>query len=201
MATPLAHGIVGLAAGQFHGPVGWGRSWRWYAFAIIAANAADLDFVPGLLVGDINRYHQLMSHSLIAAVVFGVLVWLFMRRRTEAPVRLGLLSGIIYASHLLLDGFTYDGSSPVGVPLLWPFSQAYFHAPWTLFEGVGHGVPGESFTVVMAYIFSWKNLGILAFDTAVLLPILGAAWYFGQGRSRGWRRVRAVEGSTRAGNR
>ena len=45
--------------------VGWPR----LLLAIVLANAADLDMIPGILVGEPNRYHHVgFSHSLLFAV-------------------------------------------------------------------------------------------------------------------------------------
>ena len=57
MASPLGHGLMGVAVGRLSGVKSAGPSWRWYASAMIGANVPDLDFFPGLLIGDINRFH------------------------------------------------------------------------------------------------------------------------------------------------
>ncbi len=78
----------------------------------------DLDFVPGLLSGNINTFHQRPTHSLVAALAFGGMAALvtrwFRARRTQA----GLRGTVIYASHLLLDFFCQDSRPPYGQPLL-----------------------------------------------------------------------------------
>jgi inner membrane protein len=183
MATPLGHSIVGLATGRMAGDVGRRSPWRWYAFAVIAANAADFDFIPGLLAGDANRFHQLASHSILAAVVFGLLTGLVVRGRVAKPVGLGFAAGLVYATHLLLDCLTFDGRPPVGIPLLWPFSDETFIAPVTVFNGVMHGVPGEGLGAVLGQIFSLHNLGVLALETAILMPLAALVWYLARARA------------------
>ena len=176
MATPVGHSIIGLACGRFYGSTTIGPSWRWYLFAIVAANAADFDFLPGLLIGDINRYHQLASHSILVALLFGGLVTLAAWRHTSNPVKWGVLSSIIYATHLVVDCFTNDIRAPHGIPLFWPFSQEHFIMPVTLFGGVKHGVPGQSISVVIGEIFSWHNFKGIALEVVVLSPLLILSW-------------------------
>lgn len=174
MATPLGHGLAGIAVGVLgHGSV---PSRRWYLFAAVAGNAADLDLVPGLLSGDVNRFHQLASHSLLAAVLFGAGVALVLRRRHAAALRVGCVASAMYASHLLLDFFTRDARAPFGLPLLWPLSNEHFISPWSLFGGVRHGVPGDGLGTVLGEILSWQNLGQLGLEALVLGPVLLLFW-------------------------
>ncbi len=174
LATPLGHGLAGIAVGAFgRGSV---PPWRWYLFAAVAGNAADLDLLPGLLVGDINRFHQLASHSLLAAVLFGAGVALVLWRRRAAATRFGFVAGVMYATHLLLDLFTRDARAPFGLPLLWPFSSQHFIVPWPLFGGVRHGVPGDGLGTVVGEILSWENLGQLGMEALVLGPVVLVCW-------------------------
>jgi hypothetical protein len=190
MATPIGHSLMGIACGRLFEIRGESRSWRWFLFAVVAANAADFDFLPGLLVGDINRFHQGVSHSLLAAILFGSLTAVFARPLSESPIRIGMAGGAIYASHLFLDLFNNDVRAPFGLPLLWPFS-VHVLSPWPLFWGVKHGVPGDDFQTVLGQLFSWHNIGSLAMETVMLSPFL-----FLTGRlRRGWTRPRSAEAS------
>ncbi len=142
----------------------------------MAANAADLDFIPGLLIGNINQFHQGASHSLLAAVLFGGIVTLMMRPFCAMAVRIGMVSVGLYASHLFLDFFSRDIRAPFGQPLLWPFSSEHFISPWSIFGGVQHGVPGDDVSTFLAQLFSWHNLGVLGLEVLLLLPILLLVW-------------------------
>ncbi len=184
MATAVAHSIVGLAGGHLAGRGVLGSKWRWYLFAVVAANAADFDFLPGLLVGDANRYHHFASHSIFAALLFGFLVALAVVGRYKHPLKLGVVSAIIYATHLLLDFFTGDARAPYGIPLFWPISDEHFIASFTIFGGVKHGVPGQDVAVVMQEIFSRHNLKVLLYEAVVLAPILVISWITAAFRTR-----------------
>jgi len=175
MSTPLGHGIIGLALGRLGGGARPRRTGLWLGFAVIAAGAADLDFLPGILAGDANLYHQQASHSLLAAVVFGLVVAGVTWGRVSRPAAVGTLAALIYASHLLLDCLTTDGRPPFGLPLLWPFSDTHFISPFTPFHGVRHGVPGDSLHSVIGDIFSLHNLRVLAVEALWTLPVLGVS--------------------------
>ena len=178
MATPIAHSLFGLACVRL-GNTHWrAPAWRWYLFAIVAANAPDLDFIPGLLVGDINRFHQGPTHSLTAALLFGVFATLAARWLQSKPLHVGILGTALYSSHLLLDFFCRDGRPPFGQPLLWPFTDTHWIAPQPLFSGgIKHGVPGDSLVVFIQNVFSWHNLGVMAMEAVILLPLLLISWY------------------------
>lgn len=188
MASPVGHVVLGLAVARGTGPVhaperdGIGQDirgarvgppWLLPALAAFAAVAPDLDFLPGILVGDPNRYHQLQSHTIVAALAAGVTVgagaWVF---RLRSAAVLGVSVGIAYASHLLLDYFTHDPRAPFGIPLFWPLSSDHFTSPWSLFRGILHGVPGQGLTQVLGEIFSLHNLVAVGIELGATLPVL-----------------------------
>ena len=179
MASPFGHTLLGIALGRVNRRA-TGAAWVWwYAFAALAANLPDADFVPGLLVGDINRYHQMMSHSLTAVLVFAAGAWIASRATPahRQAGRLALMSGALYGSHLVLDFFTRDRRAPFGQPLLWPFSRQAYISPWTPFGGIRHGVPGESMGVFLGNLASWHNLSVIALEAMTLLPLVGLSWW------------------------
>lgn len=177
MATPFGHTLMGLAVGQLGAPRSLTVSWRWYLFAIVAANAADLDFLPGLVVGDMNRYHHLASHSLGATAIFGIAVWLIVRRFSERAIQVAALGALMYSSHILVDYISEDSRLPYGIPVFWPLSEQFYVSPWTVLGGVKHGVPGDALSTVMHHIFSWHNLTTLGIEAIVVLPVFVAAWW------------------------
>ncbi|MBQ7251263.1 MAG: metal-dependent hydrolase [Kiritimatiellae bacterium] len=95
---------------------------RLLAVAAFLACLPDWDYLPGLLVGELNRYHQLFTHSLaFCAVASAVAARALRRTRLRPPA----VAAIVF-SHLLLDLLTEDARPPVGIPLLWPFSDRPF---------------------------------------------------------------------------
>ena len=92
------------------------------AVAAFLACLPDLDYIPGLLVGELNRYHQLWTHSLLFCTVAAAVAARALRRTRLRPPA---VFAIVF-SHLLLDLLTEDARPPVGIPLLWPFSSRPF---------------------------------------------------------------------------
>jgi membrane-bound metal-dependent hydrolase YbcI (DUF457 family) len=106
----------------------------WSALLIFAANAPDLDFVPGILIGEPDRFHHGPAHSLGGALVFSAVVWVIARRvRPEKAVAAALLLGLGFMSHLFLDMCSMDTRAPNGVPLFWPLSSTYIMMPIPVF--------------------------------------------------------------------
>ncbi|HLK10081.1 MAG TPA: metal-dependent hydrolase [Candidatus Binatia bacterium] len=126
MALPLGHAAAGYLAYEAVRPAGRHRP-RWLAAALVLANAPDLDYVPGFLVGHPDTWHRGGTHSLVAALaVAAVAVALAGARRL--PWRLALGGALAWASHLLLDFVTANAAPPRGIPLLWPLTARTFIA-------------------------------------------------------------------------
>jgi membrane-bound metal-dependent hydrolase YbcI (DUF457 family) len=147
MPSPVAHSLAALALAHLvlrpgsnpqptpseNGISDRGRA-LWIGALVFAANAADLDFVPGLFVGDVNTFHHKATHTLIAAVVFGLLSAGVAAVAGLKPVRrIGWIMGAAYTTHLLLDVVTRGTREPYGMRLLWPFSQTRFVTSFHLF--------------------------------------------------------------------
>jgi inner membrane protein len=113
------------------------KRWRTVALYLFAANAPDLDFIPGLLMGNPERYHHGPSHSLGFAILFGLALSL-----TTALFKLGdgrrnfSVFFSLYFSHVLLDYLSTDSSIPYGVPLFWPLSDEYYMAPFAFLPDI-----------------------------------------------------------------
>ena len=137
MPSPIAHSVTGyilfkrLKTSSF-------SSFRFrpllLGFALFAANAADLDFIPHLLSA--SSFHRGVTHSIGFTLGFSfVVAALFYRFARPLVKQMFFLTAVIYSSHLLLDFFTAGGR---GLQLLWPLSTRYFQAPFPLFPGVHH---------------------------------------------------------------
>lgn len=104
------------------------------AGCVLAANLPDLDFLPGLIAGNRERFHRGFSHSL--GFPLAVTAFAFLALRVRVGVRRLALTGLLglaTATHLLIDWATWDASQPAGIPLLWPNDDHYMAAhPWFL---------------------------------------------------------------------
>ncbi len=117
--------------------------------------------------------HRTATHSatavaivtIVAAVVTG---WVT-RHRHLPTTRVALMCGAAYAGHLLLDWLAVDHTPPFGLQLFWPFSRAWFISGADLF------LQTERRRLFSADSLR-TNLLAMAWETAILLPILLALW-------------------------
>ena len=172
MPSPLGHSLMGYAIcrATIKQPVA--HHWKLIILCVVAANAPDLDFLPGLFAGDLGRYHHGPSHSIFFAVLFGILAGTLFSRRVYAFV----MAFSLYLSHVLLDYLVQDPSPPLGVPLFWPFSHEYYMAPFAFYRPFNYPV---SFAEPMiSIVFSFHNLLTLLTEILFLLPVLVfVSWY------------------------
>ncbi len=170
MPSPLIHTAIALAAGHQGGksrqlPI----RVRDYAALIVAANAADLDFIPGLFSESITHFHHQASHSVFFSLILALACWAFTRRY------LGILF-LVALSHPIIDLLTVDVyhvySSHWGIPLLWPFLDTPF---WPVAPIFGCPYVGSD----LSMLFSWVNIkiglrecGVLAASSLVYLLLI-----------------------------
>ena len=136
MPSPIAHSISGYLISKLL-PIktnnyGHSQKIKWLLFATVAANAADLDFIPQVITGE--TYHHGLTHSIIFSLIFslvsGLLAYWY-DKRLAFPIF--ILALLVYDSHLLLDFFT-SGSD--GIELFWPFSKIFVKSSWAIFPPV-----------------------------------------------------------------
>jgi inner membrane protein len=139
--------------------------------SLFSGVAADLDFLPGLLVGDPGRFHHGASHSLGAAVLYGFGLCGYLRYRgTSQALQLTLLLACAYVSHVILDFFAIDTGAPFGVPLLWPVSSTSYIASFPVFLDVQR-LQAETVTFVTS-VFSSHNLLAVTWEVLLLAPMV-----------------------------
>jgi membrane-bound metal-dependent hydrolase YbcI (DUF457 family) len=163
MPTPAIHLCVAAAATAAVYGRGRPTGLRDAAAFVVATLAADLDFLPGLLLaGDPTRYHHMWSHSLPVALLIGLAAGLINGRHR-------LLLCLTALSHPILDAFTVDMlgwyHETRGMPLFWPFSDAQFGPIAGLFQApyVGFDFPR---------LMSPDNFAVLFREGAFLLAFL-----------------------------
>jgi inner membrane protein len=147
MPSPLAHSAVGYVV--YRTQRRWltgdeNRGKGWLAGSLVLALgfslAPDADSLVGFAFGDLGRYHNTISHSLIAgvavALVAGVVAAVVaMIAAQETRSRFGrwfLVALLCYEAHVIMDFFTVGR----GVMLFWPFSVERFISPVKLFYGL-----------------------------------------------------------------
>lgn len=92
----------------------------------------DLDFIAGILFGDVGRRHNNISHSLTFSILAGALAGTVASvARIATFKRWFLVASAYYTLHLFLDFW----STKRGMMLWWPFSDRRVVAPAKLFYG------------------------------------------------------------------
>jgi inner membrane protein len=142
------------------------RSWPQIVAYLFGANAPDLDFVPGLFVGDLGRFHQGPSHSITFAILFALVACPFFSR----PLRAFVIGFSLYLSHVLLDYLVQDPSPPLGVPFFWPLSDKYYMAPFAFFSSFDR--PDTLAAAAIPAFFTFHNFLTISIEVLCLLPVL-----------------------------
>jgi inner membrane protein len=172
MPSPIGHSLMGYIICRATIRPIVSHHWKLITFCVFAANAPDLDFLPGLLAGDLGRYHHGPSHSIAFAVFFGILAGAFFSRRIYA-FGMGFS---LYLSHVLLDYLVQDPSPPLGVPLFWPFNHEYYMASFAFYRAFNY--PGSLAEPIISTIFSFHNFLSMMTEVLFLLPVLVfVSWY------------------------
>ena len=130
MPLPLLHAAAGYAV--YHATKKETHDWKMAAACIALANAADLDFIPGILVGNPNLFHHSCTHSFTAAAAIGLAAaaWSWLSKKNEV-LRNSLIAFFAYASHVALD-FLFD--HPTVMPLFWPVTPGRLMARLQAFD-------------------------------------------------------------------
>jgi membrane-bound metal-dependent hydrolase YbcI (DUF457 family) len=150
------------------------------AAALILGNLPDLDYLPGLIAGAMSRWHQGAGHSIGAVALLALVSWCvarLARGRIGPPGTVAIWCLVLAGGHLLVDVMTRDTSPPVGIPLLWPFSDLRAHLPFAVF-------PNFDKHSLTALFTTPGNVTALGVEVALAVPAGLAA--FGIGRLLSW---------------
>lgn len=94
--------------------------------------APDLDAFVGLIAGDLGRYHNQWTHSLVACMGATILFGACLRVLLHGRFRYWMAAAFCcYGAHLLMDICSYGR----GIKALWPFTHERFLSPVLLFIG------------------------------------------------------------------
>jgi len=162
MCSPVGHSLAGYAFYQACGGKGkLARNWWKIVLYIFAANAPDLDFLPGIFVGDANRFHHGISHTLGFSLLFALCMYMIPRFRTKKDFAIFFS---LYFGHVVIDFLTADSSTPFGVMFFWPFTQKYFISSFSLFSDIHH--------LFLSDLFDLHNIRAMVWETALFLSIV-----------------------------
>lgn len=183
MPLPVAHSLMGCAIAEATNVRLAEKKWINVAIFAALANLPDIDYLPGFLLGQPNRFHHLWVHSLGFALLIGLLGSLVLWRQR----RKGVLQEITYDkagqfwpaclaitaavfSHCILDLLTEDTSLPYGMLLLWPFEWSFYDVSWSLFPSTHKSNQSATF---LTSVLQWYNIKLALREFLIMAPIVG----------------------------
>jgi membrane-bound metal-dependent hydrolase YbcI (DUF457 family) len=177
MPTTIGHILAGTAAAWTADLIPGRRGWRmaarsasWYRRA---GNGLTLTcaLVAALPDTDLVFWgHRTATHSVTAVLLLTILAGVVTRQVTRWPVvRVALMFGGAYATHLVLDWLGADTSAPFGLQLGWPFSSAWFLSGWDVFRETTRRHPFSAASISV-------NLLAVVQELAILAPVLALLW-------------------------
>jgi membrane-bound metal-dependent hydrolase YbcI (DUF457 family) len=174
MPSPIGHSLAAWAAYQSLGESARvPQSWRTLLCYCFASSAPDCDFLPGFLLGEPNRFHQGISHSLGMALLFAAFVAVFSWwTKRKIMWRFVLILFSLYCSHLLFDYLSVDTGLPYGIPVWWPLSQEHYLSPIAVFFDINRG---SSLNGFFAGVFILHNFWAVVLEIVIFLPLIGLA--------------------------
>jgi glycosyltransferase involved in cell wall biosynthesis len=139
MPSPISHTAVGYVIYKIFKKPGvdtrQNPAIHAHLFLIITALSMlpDLDAIPGILVGNLRRFHNNESHSFFVGIGIALLGALLIKWRTGEKFKYWfLLIFSAYGFHIVMDYFTYGR----GVMAFWPLSSERYLSPVVLFYGL-----------------------------------------------------------------
>jgi len=172
MPSPIAHAAMGYLlyeayrshmpeeSSRYVGPIP-----RLLIVTVGLSMLADLDFLPGILLGDPSRFHNSFTNSaticLAVALAVGTAAWLGSRSGFKRWFTLALFS---YGLHVLMDYFTIGR----GVMLAWPFFLDRFDPPVKLFYGLHRSEGLMSAKHLLTLVTELGFVGLIAFILLLL---------------------------------
>lgn len=176
MPSPVGHTLIGLALGsawllprvEFRKLTHAAWEQRWPLLGCVAlANLPDLDYVPGVLTGEINLCHHYYTHTPGWCLLVAAGLWLLMRARGVANARAFFWLAALLLSHLAADIFCEDGRAPQGIMALWPFNETFYISPVSLFTHLRK----DEWTDIL----QWHNVYAVLREAVVCAPFLALA--------------------------
>lgn len=165
MPSPVGHALAGAAIALAAEPAVRRQLAPTFRSAIVilaivaALPDADLVYPP---------VHRALTHSVGAVILISIMAtavtgWVTGKRN----YLFGLLCGLAWGSHIVLDWLGADPTPPRGIKALWPFSDRWFVSDLDIFRGTERR---QLFTIA-SVIYNLKAIGQ---EVAILAPITAA---------------------------
>lgn len=140
MPLPLAHSAAGLSAYLAFRPKFMHKTQKeglyLLGICLACANMPDIDFVPGILIGEPSKFHPSPSHSIVVCLITALVVYFFAGKKLQEIPGKFLLGSIFVSllSHPVLDYFTPVTKKFSGYLFLWPFEFKPYISSFPLFR-------------------------------------------------------------------
>ena len=179
MPTPVGHTMIGVALGcgafMPRGKLKAGFKALWeqraaFFVILLMANLPDIDYLPGVLMGEINAFHHWYTHTLGWVVAVAAATWLLWRRANRLGWAMFVLVLAALASHLVADLFSADSRPPYGIMALWPLTDQFYISPHSIFWGLRKTTWHD--------VFQWYNVQAALYELLVLSPAVAAVLVF-----------------------
>lgn len=188
MPSPVGHMAAGLAVAwaahaleaarsQPGNPGGAASARLASASSIPAAFCALLAVAPDADI--LMASHRTYTHSVGAIALVGLAAAAGARWLGRPAVTAALVCAAAWGSHVFLDWLGHDGTPPIGLMALWPFTDRYYSSGVDLFADVS-----RRYWNLDEFVFG--NARSIAREMLILAPpALAALWW--RGRSSGSR--------------
>jgi inner membrane protein len=181
LPSPIGHSLIGLIVfSRFKN-----KSLKWNVYliflVIFVSNLPDLDFLPGIVLGEPNRYHHGITHSFGFVVILSIFLYFLLKGKRYTKTNVVTIWFFSLSSlHVFLDFFAKDTTVPYGEPLFWPIWRSYSYFPYSIFLDIRRA--NDSFQFFPS-LFSYHNFQAILIEIlfAIILWLLIKGlytWYF-----------------------
>ncbi len=170
MPSPIAHSLVGYLIYRITTKPFKGQKRYIILLYMFVANIPDLDFLPGIFVGSVSRYHHGISHSIGFSFIFALSCYIILVILRKGHIKRSFaIAFCLFFSHIVLDYLTKVSDKPYGELFLWPFSNEYYIASFAFFPVIHFHGSVEKF---LFSLLSLQNLIAIGVEIAILAPII-----------------------------
>ena len=130
MPLPIGHTAIGLATFELSSNRSGFQRWKRFIFITVLANLPDVDVIFGLvLTWNGNAFHRGPTHSLVFALLAGLIAWHLGRHWLKMPELTYRLCCLLILSHVFADAIF----TRLPVSFFWPLEVNWSagHAGWT----------------------------------------------------------------------
>ncbi|GEM_PF-1412362 len=177
MPLPILHSFTGYSIYHLTRKKNEDSHWGLILLAVLLANLADFDFLPGIHAGQALRFHRGITHTLGAALLCGALLAFIGRALTTASfIQTFVRAVAAYYSHIVLD---FVAGAPEGLRLFWPFTGTRFYSSYLLLPTHAHVDFGATtFGEFLGAFFSPACFNALFLELTLVFSVwaLATAW-------------------------